>query len=203
MISLKLLSKWVFILFWGIITFSVHSFATPTQGLCNSNQIFPETFMSAAVVTIEKDSISFNFDKSRWRNGYAQRNSSSAILEFVTGNETVENWSELVTIQYLKGIQEKISPEGFANMSKKHEESKMGQYVKFTILEISDNDALFEWQVEGYPGISDEHTITRVIKGKDHMILLHYAGRPHINEENRNIWIAQLKNATWFEQKTN
>ena len=56
------------------------------------------------------------FDDRNWEIGYQASNHISSLIEYVLKGETVHNWSELVSVGSLFGLQEKITPDEFVKL---------------------------------------------------------------------------------------
>ena len=51
----------------------------------------------------------------------------------------------------------------------------------------TETDVIVEYRVLGQPGVADEHTITRIFKGAASLAFVHYAVKPFMTPEQRNI----------------
>lgn len=145
------------------------------------------------------DYIAVLFDKLRWNIGFNQETDKGSIFEFVTNNETVENWTELVTVEFDTNLKS-LSPEFFADSLRRYYTHMFGNKVRFAVLRVSNEDALITYQVAGQPGKEDEDTISRIIKGKNGLIFINYAVKPQMSAEQRALGINILEQSYYLER---
>ena len=53
------------------------------------------------------------FDHRHWQLGWSRNNGEAIFEEYVLEGETVENWSELITIQFYPGLEKQTNPDIF------------------------------------------------------------------------------------------
>ncbi len=147
---------------------------------------------------LKTDYLSLEFEKPRWVVGFQQSADNGLIIEFVTGNETVNNWTELVTVQFYRNPKQ-LSPAQYASFVEKHYRDSYGDKAQVNILRVSDADALVEYRVSGQPGIQDEHTITRILRGKASLMLVHYAAKPNMTAEKRTNGLSIIEGVQYFD----
>src|SRR5262249_24608410 len=85
---------------------------------------------------------SFAFDARPWQLGYQAANGQQTIREYVLSGQPVQNWSELVTSQYLAG---KVSPRAVFEQFR-HDISRGCPSLRLSVIEESADRILFEWQ---------------------------------------------------------
>ncbi len=131
------------------------------------------------------------FDDRKWKVGYQNAVNNMLITEFVLEGETVENWTELVTVQLFIGL-ETATPEAMVSTSKKIlEETCKSPYWKE--LKKGENDILYEWSIKGCSSGPDQSELSRVIRGKDGMHVIHYAiKKVPMPKDKRARWIEAL-----------
>lgn len=140
---------------------------------------------------LDSDTIALNFKDRPWKIGFQQVTNNQLMVELVPMEQTVANWNQLITVQFDTKLRN-TSPEQFAEFIKKHNVESYEDRATVQILRVSPSEALIEYKVVGQPGITDEHTVTRVIKGNDCLILLHYAAKPSMTEEQRKFGLEIL-----------
>lgn len=145
----------------------------------------------------DTDYLTLNFEKPRWKIGY-QQIGKNVIVEFVTGNETVQKWSELITVQFF-GDLKNITPQQYVAITEKRNRSIFGDKMTFYVLHISDADAIIEYRVSGHANIPDEHTITRVFKGKGSLGFVHYAAKPSMTKDQRAVGLNILQGVQYSD----
>lgn len=135
------------------------------------------------------------FDERTWKIGNQGQSEQGPMAEFVLENETVENWSELVTVQMYPGLQTKTMPADFAYMARK-ELLKICPSVDWRLVSVSQSEATYEWSVSGCAAQPDQMEIVRVVRGELGVHLIHYAvKKPAIADEQRLKWIERLGRA--------
>lgn len=131
-----------------------------------------------------KDYLTVTFDKPRWKVGYKEIG-KNIIVEFVTGQETVQCWTELITVQFL-GSDQKLSPRQCAGFLEKKYRAEFGDRLSFRVLKDQETDVIIEYWVAGQAGMADEHTITRMFKGNASLGIVHYAMKSSMTPEKRD-----------------
>ena len=141
-----------------------------------------------------------------WKMGYQHRErfTNSTIREFIPENDTINNWSKLITIQFIAGATN--TPDDLASL--------LIQNIKKTctdatsnIIENDNNSIIYEWSTnECTPPVGTkidlnihtaQHEITRIIKGKDGIHKASYAEKTStIDKDTRARWIGKFKKTT-------
>lgn len=130
-----------------------------------------------------------------WKVGYRTMNATNALTEYVTAEETVQNYKQLFSTQRLFKLGEQISARDMMNRMKATLE-KTHQIEEWKVLRDSDDDILFEWSVAKQKQTPSQHEISRVIKGKRDMHRLAFVTRnSQLSEENRSKWIKEIEAA--------
>ena len=131
------------------------------------------------------------FDERKWKLGYQDAKQNQVIAEFVLENETVENWTELVTAQLFIGL--RSEPRYFAEYVKKKTKDTCPSTVWKTISEQPE-DILYEWSVSGCKDIPDQSEIARTHLGRDGLHVIHYAIKlGEMPEDKRQVWTKNLE----------
>ena len=116
--------------------------------------------------------------------------------EFVLPGETVDNWTELVTVQTMPGFQERGTAESLS-LEFKEKLLKSCPKATWTVLHEDKNDFTFEWQTTGCKGWDNQYEVSRIITGKTAMHRVAYANRKlPISEDKRHQWIDLLGKAS-------
>lgn len=129
------------------------------------------------------DYLTLTLDKPRWTVGYKEGGENVSI-ELVTGQETVKNWTELITVQFLRNPQNMTVEQYVSNLEQRYR-GMFGDKLSFKRLKSTEQEAVIEYRIAGQPGLPDEHTITRIFKGKVCLGFIHYAVRPAMTEQQR------------------
>ena len=142
------------------------------------------------------DTIVFHFDNRSWKLGWQGPDPKNQLFnEYVISGETVENWTELVTIQMLPGVQKTIDAKSFAMEAISELGKKFGSEFSGTAYSNEDSaDILVQWQVEGL-GKNNGYEIARYFPGKNSLIIIHYASKSPISDQHRDAWVELLQAA--------
>jgi hypothetical protein len=146
-----------------------------------------------------KEPWSFGFDGRKWAVGNRRQVGSEAVIEYVLPGETVTNWSELVTSQFI-GDMDRFDPEQWLTM---FTESMAEKYTtfKWKRYSVKDGSVLFEWQHQGGSQWPAQHEVKRVVKqGRTVYILAYVKKTSKLDDTKREKWIDLLKEATIVQQ---
>lgn len=131
-----------------------------------------------------------------WKVGYRMMNATNALTEYVTTEETVQNYKQLFSTQRLFKLGEEISAKEMMDRMKSIL-AKTHQIEEWNVIHDGDNDILFEWRlVKDEQNPTAQHEIVRLIKGKRDIHRLAYvAKQSQLSKEDRSKWIKELKSA--------
>jgi hypothetical protein len=135
-----------------------------------------------------------NFNKDQWSLASQDESPRTITAEYITHNESPNNWSQLFTYQQMvKPLPENITPRDVANHIEANLKQK-GIHYEFRILSASDDEALIEFRITE-PELQQQDELQRIIKTKKGIyILMHYVKRQvDMGMHVRNTWIANLK----------
>src|SRR5262245_24799678 len=137
-------------------------------------------------------SVAFEFDGRSWELGYQTEVGSQAISEYVLHGETVDRWTELVTLQTFSG------PEGAVPSSSVVDEFKQ-KVLKgcpdalWRVVNEGQDDVVYEWRTTDCRGWDNQHEIARIFKGGSGLHRLAYATRTlPLADEKRAQWVSLI-----------
>jgi hypothetical protein len=137
------------------------------------------------------DSPDLTFDGRPWKVGFENAAEEGFIREFVLEGQTVENWSELVTVQLFL-MDNKVKPETFSNRAKQLIQKTCPNCV-WNELSRTSTSMIYEWSVRACKGQPDQSELARVIIGRDGVYVLHYAVKKvPMPASNRKFWLDSL-----------
>jgi len=114
-------------------------------------------------------------------------------VERIPQEETSNNWKKMVTIQFLEG--ERRSPREFMDELKALMMQRCPA-VKWTLLESSDTNVLYEWSIKNCPGQEDQTELSRLLRGNDGLHRIAYAEKvSQLPKDTQDRWVANLKSA--------
>ena len=129
-----------------------------------------------------------------WEIGFAGDQGDDAIAEFVRPGETVENWTELVTMQSFmklpsRNLRLDVLMDGLR--------SQMAQRcpdVVWDVLESSEREVLYEWRIRDCAPHPDQHEIALLFENQTTVFRVAYSARGgDISEETKTRWLERLQ----------
>jgi hypothetical protein len=128
-----------------------------------------------------------------WDIGYEAGDNLQRVVEFVRPGQTVDNWTELVTIQtYNKAVPWGSVEEQIAENARERAERCPGS-TEDVIRQMPDG-VLIEGKTVNCEQGADEHGVARVLDGTLSRFVVHYAvrGPVEMTPERRTEWIEKL-----------
>jgi hypothetical protein len=158
-------------------------------------------FALAAPVRAAEEHLKFSLDDS-WI--LANRQSDPArqvrIMEFVRRGESLQAWTELVTMQNFGRARMKLRPEEMAAQL----ESKMRARcpsVAWNVIERRADGLVYEWRIADCAPNPDQHEIARIVEAKMNTWRLSYTRKgAELAPEQRQQWLGWLGEATMYER---
>ncbi len=149
------------------------------------------------------------FDDRDWELGYRSDEGDQVVQEYVLSGETVENWSELITVQSFFDPRDNTAPE-YMMRGVKDSTLQDCPDAMWNTIRVSETEALYEWRTEGCQGpvdSDDQYEIDRIIKGSSgiHRIAYTTKRQPNLPETVRTEWIDRIGRAEVYlpEQTSN
>lgn len=158
-------------------------------------------YVVLASLACAAEQLALNIDTSKWKLGYSAADNKQGIKEYCLIGESVENWTELVTVQAFFGLQRSQTAGIFmSNMLNTVKKSCPDAMCK--VIREAPGDVLFEWEVKNTAGLPDQYEIDRVIAGSNALWVLHYASKKlPVSPETRDTWIGALEAARLVESE--
>lgn len=131
------------------------------------------------------------FDDREWKAAWGQKTDTITTIEYIPQGDNIEKWQELVTSQFIPGIQDKMTPKEFSqNVMKYLKESGLDPVIH--VINESPDRVLFEFQVMEPENLKQDE-LQLITKGKDGMYVLHYVIKEApMDKERREKWINLL-----------
>ena len=124
----------------------------------------------------------------KWRLGFVQNQNGGGFEEYVLPGETVKNWSQLVTLQFLPGLQEQTNPDIFEARMKK-DLARVCPDVKWESIKQDEASRLWAWSVQGCPGQPDQSELARLVSTNQGFHIVHYAiKKAPMPDDKRSLW---------------
>ena len=117
-----------------------------------------------------------------------------SITELVPKGETVNNWSELLTIQNFAAILG--TPEAFLDQLKTSREKLCPGTTTWNVIAKDEHSILYEWQAKPCVRWPDQHEISRIIDGQWNRFRIAYTAKvKEISVEKRDLMIQSMSEA--------
>lgn len=134
-----------------------------------------------------------------WKVGYQhiEKFSNDNISEYIPYDESIKNWSKMVTVQFKSG--RKDDPQVFMN-DLKNKMIKRCENLVWDVIKKEKNSVLYEWRIKECSPHSDQHEIAKLILGNDGLHRVAYTEKvQNISPKKRAEWIYKLTN-TYLEK---
>ena len=146
----------------------------------------PEQFKQESPALQEQ--VGVNFDERKWHLGFETEKGGQRIKEFVLPGETVDNWTELVTVQSFPDAQKRTTPKETA-LGMKQQLLNECPKAMWSVLQEDEDQFLYEWQTVDCPGWDNQYEVSKIIRGQTAIHRIAYANRKlPIAEETRRQW---------------
>ena len=151
-----------------------------------------ELVQSEVVVPLERITVAIPLELEDWQLAWQEADIGTHVLEWVTGEESVDKWTRLFTVLRLV-VAPNVTADKFAVSyldSLRH--SCPG--LKSSILNRDADDILLEWQVSGCKRADDQHELTRLIRAEDYLFQINYAQKgPTMSADIQEHWLDVLR----------
>jgi len=148
--------------------------------------------LSACATSVPLETVHIPAPHQGWKVGYAKdRPGQGNIVEYVRKGENIENWSELITIQFFEN-----STDTPTDLMSKLKTSMNNRCQSTFWKEIEEDEAsiLYEWKINNCKTNPDQHEIARIFKGNDGLHRAAYTIKTsNIENKKKEDWIKHLK----------
>ncbi len=133
----------------------------------------------------------FPKDERDWKEGHSSKGANPLILEYVLPGETVQNWSELVTVQIISGVSLNVSAAKFvADMADQHKSRKPGcATVSQKILASTPTEVLYKQALVKCAPFRDEYSIRKAIRGPRSLTEVSYSKTTAMSDFDERKWV--------------
>lgn len=141
----------------------------------------------------EKQKITF--DVRPWQAAWGEKNERITTVEYVPAGDNIDQWRELVTSQFIPGIQNNVTLNEFMTSAIENLK-KMGLSPIVHIIETTPESIIFEFQIHS-PNNLQQDELQKITLGKDGMYVLHYAiKQADMDQANREKWVGILRSSS-------
>jgi len=129
-------------------------------------------------------------DERDWNEGHSNQEKNTIILEYVPPGETVQNWSELVSMQIIQNVPLEVSAEKFvAEIADQHRSRKPGcEIVSQKIVASSQTEVLYEQSLAKCAPFRDEYSIRKAIRGPRSLMEVSYSKTSALSDLEKRKW---------------
>jgi len=130
------------------------------------------------------------FDGRSWKQGFQKDAGTQTITEYVLPGETVNGWTELVSVQTFPGAQETKTLAAIAG-DFKDKLLKECPDALWRVHKESPDEVMHEFRTTGCRGWEDQHEIAKLMMGRSGIFRVSYTNhkRP-LDDERRAQWVA-------------
>lgn len=129
------------------------------------------------------------FDGRAWRQGYTSRTPKMEITEYVLPAEIVEAWTELITVQRILGLGDRVGPLEVMT-SVKEETLKQCPSTTWTVLRQEEEEVVYQWEYRGCRGFGEELEVAKLYRDGSSIVRVAWAIKKlPVTEETRAKWI--------------
>jgi hypothetical protein len=149
-------------------------------------------------LTVSESVGPFPKDEREWQEGYSAAQGDQMILEYVLPDETVEDWSELVSVQMLSNVSLDISAGQFVATSAETAKSMEPgcAIVLHTILTSTPTEVLYEQTLAKCAPVRDEYSIRKTIRGPRSLTEVSYSKTSEMTDMEKQKWAGIVGQAT-------
>lgn len=157
---------------------------------CSTKALNSKTTVDPNLRNYEKQQLVF--DDRLWQPAWGKNSEEITTIEYVPAGDDVENWQELVTSQFMPGLQNQITAPQYVD-SIIEQLKNSGLNAKINIIESNPDQVLFEFHILSPENLKQDE-IQLITKGTDGFYILHYAyKKSDMGDKNREKWIKILK----------
>ena len=133
------------------------------------------------------------FDQRQWKLGFAKQTKTDSIQEYILKADKIENWSELVTIQFFPGLQKRMDLATFANTTRKSI-THICPEVTWETIANTQNESIWFFAIKDCKGQQDQSEIARVVVTNDGIHVFHYAVKQlAMSASKKQEWLKNLR----------
>ncbi|WP_404451229.1 hypothetical protein LG329_12940 [Virgibacillus necropolis] len=139
--------------------------------------------------------LQINLDKEKWTVGAYQEKAGAAILEFLPKGETVQNYSELFTVQFYEDGKKEIGTQAWIETMEKNLNDVITGELVFEVIEQKDKEGIYFFSVSGDETQKDQQELARVFVEDNNLFVARYTLMEQtMDKETKSKWLEKLKN---------
>ena len=160
----------------------------------------------AALSVSAYETIIFHFpDGELWESAYYRKLGNEAILQYVPGGQTSNNWTRSIVVH---SYNENESPAPFFAETEIRKMRRINPTGRYKIIKSRETDAIFTRCTEDYKNIPAHCEFLRITSAHGGIVTIQYMNRNKKDfENNYTLWLevirrARLMNSYWRNERT-
>ena len=143
------------------------------------------------------ETIIFHFpDGELWEAAYYRKRGSEAILQYVPGGQTSNNWSRTIVVH---SYNENDAPATFFSQQEMRKMRRINPMGKYSIIKSKENDVILTRCTEKYKELPAHCEFLRVTRGHGGIVTMQYMNRDKKDfENNYTLWLQVMRDARLF-----
>jgi hypothetical protein len=141
-------------------------------------------------------------DERDWKLGHSNDDSKQSLFEYVLPEETVQNWSELISVHMVRNVRFDLTPDNFvASVAELHKNKRPGcAVISQRTIACSSTEVLYEQILASCAPLRDEYSIRKVIRGPRTMTDISYSKTTMMNDSERSKWVAIVGRTKFLDE---
>jgi hypothetical protein len=120
--------------------------------------------LSGCATSLETASLHLSASDGKWKSAGGSERGGRTLAEFVPQDESINDWSRLLTIQFIE--QKGVSPLVVMDQLRSGMQSRCPD-SPWQVIQQDPTSVLYEWSIAHCGNNPDEHEIARLLKGND------------------------------------
>ncbi|MCE2993794.1 MAG: hypothetical protein ACK5WS_04745 [Alphaproteobacteria bacterium] len=139
------------------------------------------------------------FDNREWVLGWSQnqvasKNDGSIFDEYILKGDNIDNWSELVTIQFFPRFNSNLTIEAYQSIFSASIKNVCPNAVFSSITQQKQHEKMLNFSIKNCRGQHDQSELLRIVDKDNGIYVFHYAIKvAQMPESNKKTWIKNLQ----------
>jgi hypothetical protein len=130
---------------------------------------------------------------AKWKAAGGSDRRGRTLAEFVPRDESIENWSRLLTVQFIE--QRDVSPMELMTQLRATMQNRCAG-TSWRIVQQDPTSVLYEWSIAGCGSNPDQHEIARLLRGNDGIQRIAFTRKgAELEPSEREQWIKTFSEA--------
>jgi uncharacterized RDD family membrane protein YckC len=129
-----------------------------------------------------------SFDGRKWIVGHEDGNNEQTMTEHVLDGESVEDWSEMVTVEEYFGMQDQVTSKQFMKFMV-DKVAVVCPGISVGINRESDREIIYDWEVINCANIGNQYEIARIVFAQDRIFVMRYSTKFRLSDEQFVHWV--------------